>query len=630
MSRAGMSQTGMGGTGDQEMTLVQVYRRALRLLAPEKLLAISLASAGVVIAAIQLAEPILFGKVVDALTKGEGAFPIIGLWAALGLFGILANVTVAIYADRLAHRRRLAVMADVFERAMTLPQAYHAARGSGTVIRTIVSGCSSLFWLWLGAMREQLTAFFGIVLLVPTALSMDYRMAAILAGTAIAYTLMNVFVMRRTSAGQSAADRYDYAISGRIGDVIGNVCVVQSYARVSAEAEDLRGMIKDLMNAQFPVLTWWGILSVLQRAAATLTMVAVFAIGAILAARGELTVGEIVAFVSFAGLLIGKLDQLSAFVVRVHQQGPALRMLFSMLDESAAVVESLDAKPLENVAGDVRFEDVSFRYGEGPQGVSDLAFHAPAGQTLALVGPTGSGKSTSIALLQRFRSPDRGRIIVDGQDIAHVTLASLRTSIAVVFQDAGLFNRTIGDNIRIGKPDASEAEVKRAAQLAEAHEFIMAKPEGYDFMIGERGASLSGGERQRIAIARAILKDAPILILDEATSALDAETEAKIKRALDTLRQGRTTFIIAHRLSTVADADEIIVLDHGRIVERGRFTELAEGDGLFARLVAEGGFTVPKTTGDLEAPAEVLAAGGSTHPADIYPPGIHDDLFGSS
>lgn len=594
----------------RDMTLTEIYSRGLALLAPEKYLAIALATAGIVIAAIQLAEPILFGRVVDALSKGEGAFPIIGLWAALGIFGIFANVVVAVYADRLAHRRRLAVMADVFERAMTLPQSYHAAKGSGTVIRTIVSGCSSLFWLWLGAMREQLTALFGIILLVPAAISMDYRMAFILACTALTYTVLNVLVMRKTSAGQSKADTYDYAISGRIGDVIGNVTIVQSYARIEAEVQAMSTMMRDLMHVQFPVLTWWGILNVLQRAAATLTMVAVFAAGAILAQRGELTVGEIVAFVAFAGLLIGKLDQLSGFVVRIHQQGPSLRMLYAMLDEAIAVAEKPDAKPLQAVKGDVVLDNVTFRYGEGPQGVYGLSFRARAGQTLALVGPTGSGKSTTIALLQRFRAPDEGRILIDGTDIAGVTLTSLRQSIAVVFQDAGLFNRSIGENIRIGKPDASDAEVERAAKLAEAHEFISLKPGGYDFLIGERGASLSGGERQRIAIARAILKDAPILILDEATSALDAETEGKIKRALDTLREGRTTFVIAHRLSTVADADEIIVLDHGKIVERGTFRGLAEGTGLFARLVAEGGFTVPKTTGDAESPAEALLPPG--------------------
>jgi ATP-binding cassette subfamily B protein len=192
-----------------------------------------------------------------------------------------------------------------------------------------------------------------------------------------------------------------------------------------------------------------------------------------------------------------------------------------------------------------------------------------------------------------LRGLDEGRILVDGQDITDVTLASLRQNMAVVFQDAGLFNRSIAENIRVGRPGATDADVEQAARLAEAHDFISRKPGGYQFLIGERGASLSGGERQRIAIARAILKDAPILILDEATSALDVETEARIKRALDRLRSGRTTFIIAHRLSTVAGADQILVLDGGCIVERGTFRELVARKGLFARLVAEGGFTEP-------------------------------------
>lgn len=584
-----------------ELTLLQIYRRSLALLAPEKFLAIGLAAAGVVIAAIQLAEPILFGRVVDALSQKADPFMLIALWAALGLFGIIANVVVATYSDRLAHRRKLDTMAEVFDQALHLPQSYHAERGSGTVIRTILSGCSNLFWLWLGAMRDQLTSLFGIILMVPAAISMDSRMALILATLAAFYTLLNIYVMRKTSSGQAAVETHESQLSSRVVDVIGNVSVVQSYVRMASEVEALSGIMRDLLKAQYPVLSWWGILSVLQRAAATLTMVAVFIAGAILSARGELTVGEIVSFVAFATLLIGKLDQLSGFVVRVHQQAPALRTLFSLMDQSAAVAEKPDAKPLAEVSGNVRYEGVTFRYdASGPQGVSDLTFEAKRGQTIALVGPTGSGKSTTIALLQRFRSPSSGRILIDGQDISGVTLSSLRQSIAVVFQDAGLFNRSIAENIRIGKPDASDAEVEAAAKLAEAHAFISNKPGGYGFLIGERGASLSGGERQRISIARAILKNAPILILDEATSALDAETEAKIKRALDTLREGRTTFVIAHRLSTVADADQILVLDHGRIVERGRFGELAEGMGLFARLLAEGGFTVPKTTEDVE------------------------------
>jgi ATP-binding cassette subfamily B protein len=239
--------------------------------------------------------------------------------------------------------------------------------------------------------------------------------------------------------------------------------------------------------------------------------------------------------------------------------------------------------------------------------VFDISFEAPAGRTVALVGPTGAGKTTTLALLQRLRAPEKGRIVVDDNDIADVTVNSLRHNIAVVFQDAGLFNRSIAENIRVGRPDATDAEVEEAAQLAEAHDFIAKKPGGYQFIIGERGASLSGGERQRIAIARAILKNAPILILDEATSALDVETEARIKRALDRLRQGRTTLIIAHRLSTVANADTILVLDGGRIVERGTFRQLVDNKGLFARLVIEGGFTVPGEEGQ-EVQADAVAS----------------------
>ncbi|HEX5665657.1 MAG TPA: ATP-binding cassette domain-containing protein, partial [Hyphomicrobium sp.] len=472
--------------------------------------------------------------------------------------------------------------------------SYHAERGSGAVVRAIVSGTDGLFWLWLSAMREQLTAITSILLLVPTAISMDWRMALILATLAVSYVFMNLLVMRKTRTGQAAVEQYHSQVSGRVGDVLGNVTVVQSYTRLAAEAEAMRSLMGNLLNAQYPVLTWWGILTVLQRAAATITMVAVFSIGAVLAGRGELTVGEIVSFVGFAGLMIGKLDQISGFVMSLNRQAPTLRTFFALVDEPDAIPEKPGAIALPPVAGDVRYEDVTFHFAESAQGIFGIDLHASPGETVALVGPTGSGKTTTLSLLQRLRTPETGRIVVDGHDIADVTLHSLRHSIAVVFQDAGLFNRSIAENVRVGRPEATDADIERACRQAEAHEFIMAKPGGYQFVIGERGVSLSGGERQRLAVARAILKDAPILILDEATSALDAETEAKIKRALDRLRENRTTFVIAHRLSTVANADRIYVMDKGRIVETGRFVELAQGNGLFARMVSEGGFTVPK------------------------------------
>ncbi len=587
-----------------QINLTDVYKRALGLLAPEKRLAIMLTASSVAIAVVQLAEPVLFGWVVDALSKGSGAFDLIGLWAALGILGILAGVVVAIFADRLAHRRRLIAMSDAFERAIALPLSYHAERGSGAVVNTILRGTNELFWLWLGAMREQLTAIVGIILLVPTAMALDMRMTAILAVLAVVYTVLNLYVVKRTRTDQSKVEVFSSDMTGRFVDVLGNVTVVQSFTRLAAESEALKAIMGNVLSAQYPVLTWWGVLTILQRAAATVAMVLIFAVGAVLASQGQLTVGEIVSFVAFANLLIGKLDQISGFFVRIQQAAPAIAKYFELVDEQPAFADKPNAVALPPPAGAVRYEKVSFRFTGSPQGVTDLEFDAAPGETVALVGPTGSGKTTSMSLLQRLRGPDSGRITIDGHDIADVTQVSLRQSIAVVFQDAGLFNRSIGDNIRIGRPGATEAEVEQAARLAEAHDFITSKPGGFAFVIGERGAALSGGERQRIALARAILKDAPILILDEATSALDAETEAKIKRALDALRRNRTTFIIAHRLSTVANADKILVLDHGRIVERGTFEELVAAGGLFGRMVAEGGFTAP-TTGKGDPIAEL-------------------------
>ena len=583
------------------MSTWDIYKRAMAMLVVERRQTVSIVICGVALGVVPIAEQVLLARVVDALALGKGAFPIIGLWAVLGFIGIIAGVIVAVMADRLAHRRRLAALGQAFEHAIVLPIGYHAEKGSGAVVRTILAGTDALFWNWLSFLREQFVAFVGLVVLIPTAVYMNAMMALILAALAAIYVLANVYVARRTSKDQAAVEQYHNNVYGRVGDVLGNVTVVQSYARFASEMQAMRTIMAELLMAQYPVLTWWGLLTVLTRTAATVTVVAIYAVGALLVSQGKITVGEIVAFVGFAGLLIGKLDLLSGFAVRIFQYAPTLRSLFDLLDATDGVREKPDAKPLADIAGNVRYEHVTFRFRNSDQGVFAIDLDARAGKTIALVGPTGAGKTTTLALLQRLRPLDEGRILIDDQDIADVTLTSLRHNMAVVFQDAGLFNRSIAENIRIGRPEATDAEVEQAAKLAEAHDFIAKKPAGYAFVIGERGASLSGGERQRIAIARAILKDAPILILDEATSALDVETEARIKRALDRLRAGRTTFIIAHRLSTVANADTILVLDAGRIVERGSFRELVAKGGLFARLVREGGFTEPVAQAELPA-----------------------------
>ena len=301
--------------------------------------------------------------------------------------------------------------------------------------------------------------------------------------------------------------------------------------------------------------------------------------------QGQATVGEIVSFMGFATLLIGRLEGAVGFVSRLVFQMPSLEEFFTVLDARSSVAEKADAKDLPRVDGAVRFENVAFAYPGGPRILADVSMDAPPGRTIALVGQTGAGKSTAMALLQRLWDPVEGRVTLDGHDLRDLTLDSLRRNVGVVFQESLLFNRSIRDNLLIGRPDASQEDLERACRMAEAHDFITAKPQGYDTMVGERGAALSGGQRQRLAIARALLKDPPVLILDEATSALDAATEARVQRALKALMTGRTTFVIAHRLSTVRDADEILVFEHGKVAERGSFEALVAQGGRFAELV---------------------------------------------
>jgi ATP-binding cassette subfamily B protein len=265
--------------------------------------------------------------------------------------------------------------------------------------------------------------------------------------------------------------------------------------------------------------------------------------------------------------------------------GPVISGFFDVMGVKSNVAERANAVTVGRLRGDVRFEHVGFAYEAGRKALDDIVIDAPRGRVIALVGGTGSGKSTALALLHRAFDPGEGRITIDGIDIRDMTLNSLRANVGVVFQEPYLFARTIEENLRIGKPDATPAEMARALALAQA-DFVERQPQGLATIVGERGRNLSGGERQRLSIARALLKDPPILVLDEATSALDAGTETRLQAALEGAMQGRTTFVIAHRLATIRKADLILVFDRGRIIESGPFDDLVERGGAFAELAA--------------------------------------------
>ncbi len=576
------------------MSFIRIYLRVLGVLRSDAKLAITLALANIALAGAQFVEPVLFGRIVDALsgTLPQGLeaaawalAPLVSTWVAFGLFIIFAGTVVAWFADRLAHQRRNLVLADYFEHVLQLPLAYHSGEHSGRQMKIMLSGTDTLWYLWVSFFREHFAAFVFIAILLPASLFLNWRLALPLIGLCLAFTVLTAVIMRTASSMQREVERHYSDLAETAADTLGNVAVVQSYARVEIEVSGLKSLVNSLLRAQMPVLSWWAVAAVLTKAGTTLTLLTILLVGTYLKLVGLATVGEIVSFMSIAALLIARLEQTVSFANRLFIDAPRLADFFGVLDTVPAVRDRPGAIDPGRVRGLVEFQDVSFSYDGKRSVASDLTFTALPGERVALVGPTGSGKSTALALLHRAFDPQSGAIKIDGIDIRDYTLAGLRRNIGVVFQETLLFNRSIAENLRVGKPDATVEEMREAAARAQALEFIDRNPEGFEGRIGERGRLLSGGERQRLAIARALLKDPPILILDEASSALDPVTEAKVSLALDEVMKGRTTFVIAHRLATVRDATKILVFQNGRIAETGMFNELVARGGFFAELV---------------------------------------------
>jgi len=569
------------------MSLLRLYTRVLQLLGKEARLGWILAAANLLLAGAQFAEPVLFGRIVDVLSGNNtnaSPWPLLAAWVAFGLFTIAASAAVALHADRLSHRQRQAVLTSYFEHILQLPLTFHSGTHSGRLMKVMLNGTDALWRLWLSFFREHFAAVMSVVVLLPLSLYINWRLAILLFLLCVVFTVLTTLVVRKTYGLQSEVEQHYSDLSARASDALGNVALVQSYVRIDAEVQGLRYVADSLLEVQMPVLSWWALVTVITRASTTITVLAIFSVGIALHQAGLTTVGEIVMFVSFATMLIQKLEQVVSFINSVFMEAPRLQEFFNVLDAVPAVRERSDAIDVGRLSGLVEFHDVSFSYDGKRPAVEDLTFTALPGQTIALVGPTGAGKSTAIALLHRAFDPQSGFIKIDGMDVRGLKLAALRRNIGVVFQEALLFDRSIAENLRVGKPDATDEEMRAAAARAQALDFIERSDRGFDTSTGERGRMLSGGERQRLSIARALLKDPPILILDEATSALDAITEAKVNSALDEVMRGRTTFVIAHRLSTIRNATRILVFDAGCVIESGTFDELVAKGGHFADL----------------------------------------------
>ena len=595
-SWAFLAEIGKAKRREPRMNILRLYARVLSLLGSEGPLAWILALANLALASAQFAEPVLLGRIIDTLTGAQmrAGRPewshltlLLAAWAGFGLFTIACGTLVALYADRLAHRRRHVVLTSYFEHVLQLPLSYHGNTHSGRLMKMMLHGTEALWGLWVGFFRDNLSSLISLFVLLPVSLFINWRLALLLIVLCIVFAVLTALIVRKTETLQSTVEQHYSDLAERASDTLGNIALVQSFSRLETEVAELRHVVERLLSAQMPVLSWWALANVLTRTATTLTVLAIIIAGTLLTIQGKATVGEMVTFMNFAGLIIARLEHSVAFINSVVSEAPRLREFFTVWDTVPSIRDHPDAVDPGRLRGLVEFKHVSFSYDGKRMAVEDLSFTAMPGETIALVGATGAGKSTAIALLHRAFDPQSGQIEIDGTDIRKFKLSALRRNIGVVFQEALLFNRSITENLLVGKPNATDAEILDAVERAQALEFIERKSAGFGDSVGERGRALSGGERQRLSIARALLKDPPILILDEATSALDADTEGKVMRALDEVMKGRTTFVIAHRLSTVRKASRILVFHQGRIVEKGTFDELVAAGGRFARLAKQ-------------------------------------------
>jgi ATP-binding cassette subfamily B protein len=368
---------------------------------------------------------------------------------------------------------------------------------------------------------------------------------------------------------------------------LSNIALVQSFTRIEKEAKSLSQISQRVLQAQFPILNWWAVVTVMTRSATSISIFSIILLGVWLYSHSLVSVGEIVTFVAFSGLVITRLDQSVSFINRLASEAPRLKDFFDVLDTTPDVKDEADAIDPGRLLGLIEFKNVSFSYNSNISAVKNLSFCLYPGQTLALVGASGAGKSTALSLLYRAFERNSGLITIDGLDTQHIQLKALRANIGVVFQEPFLFNRSIAENLLIGSPFATDNELREACSRAQALDFILSQPAGFDTIIGEHGRTLSGGERQRLSLARVFLKNAPILILDEATSALDSPTETCLLKALEAVTQTRTTLVIAHRLSTIRNADVILVMESGKAIESGNFAELMARNSSFANMMQQ-------------------------------------------
>jgi ABC-type transport system involved in Fe-S cluster assembly fused permease/ATPase subunit len=538
-------------------------------------------------------QPLLFGHWIDIINKhGNKAASI----AALALFWLIGynvarfvgqsiqGMRDAIFV-KVGQNAQRAIAVEVFEHLHQLSLRFHLTRQTGGLARLIVRGTNAI---------EQYLRFI-LFIIVPTMIQIalicavftslyGWRYTGVLLVMMVVYVAFSVRVTEWRNKFYRETVRTDAIAGSRSIDSLLNFETVKYFNNEEWETERFGTAAQNYADAMCKSTVSLAILNIGQALIISLGFGTLMVMSQFDVLAAIMTVGTLTAIAQYLMQLQQPLNMVGFMYRQLTQSLADMERMFGLQEIAQEIVDKPDAKELEVTQGRIQFENVCFAYDPEREILKNLSFSIEPGQTVAVVGPSGAGKSTLARLLFRFYDVTEGRVLIDGQDVRDVQQKSLRDKIGIVPQDTVLFNETVRYNIAYGRPDATEEEIEQAARIAQVHDFIMAQPRGYDTEVGERGLKISGGEKQRVAIARTVLKAPPILILDEATTALDTHTEMAIQSALDAVAKGRTSLVIAHRLSTVIGADQILVMDDGRIVERGNHAELLAKNGLYASL----------------------------------------------